>query len=116
MSATYHVTAGPSAASALTRRDALRLLAAQMVLAAAGCSKPDEEILPYVRMPEQIVPGEPLRFATTLPLGGYGRGALVTVVDGRPVKIEGNPDHPASLGSTDVFAEASILSLYDPDR
>src|SRR5689334_16270040 len=113
MTASHHMKAGQTGASTLTRRDALRLLPAQMALAAAGCSRPDEEIVPYVNMPEQILPGEPLRFATTLPLGGYGRGALVTVIDGRPVKIEGNPDHPASLGSTDVFAEASILSLYD---
>jgi Anaerobic dehydrogenases, typically selenocysteine-containing len=81
-----------------------------------ACSKPDEEILPYVRMPENLVAGEPLRFATTLPLGGYGRGVVCISVDGRPIKIEGNALHPASLGSTDAFAEASIFGLYDPDR
>ena len=58
----------------------------------------------------------PLRFATTLPLAGYGRGVIVTSVEGRPIKIDGNPRHPASLGATDVFAEAAVLSLYDPDR
>ena len=61
-------------------------------------------------------PGEPLKFATTLPLAGIGRGVVVTSIDGRPIKIEGNPRHPASLGATDVFAEAAVLSLYDPDR
>ena len=60
--------------------------------------------------------GVPLRFATALPLAGYGRGVIVTSIEGRPIKIDGNPRHPASLGSTDVFAEASVLSLYDPDR
>ena len=69
-----------------------------------------------MRMPERVAPGEPLRFATTLPLGGYGRGVVGISVDGRPIKIEGNPLHPASLGSTDVFAEAAVFSLYDPDR
>src|SRR5919206_433531 len=102
--------------TAFTRREALRLLVAQMALAVSACSKPDEEILPYVRMPERVTPGVPLRFATTLPLGGYGRGVVGVSVDGRPIKIEGNPLHLASQGSTDVFAEAAVLSLYDPDR
>ncbi|MEZ5786442.1 MAG: 4Fe-4S dicluster domain-containing protein [Xanthobacteraceae bacterium] len=101
---------------AFTRRDALRLLAAQMAVTLAGCGKPDQEIVPYVRKPERVVPGEPLRFATSLPLTGYARGVLAISIDGRPIKIEGNPLHPASLGATDVFAEAAVLSLYDPDR
>jgi molybdopterin-containing oxidoreductase family iron-sulfur binding subunit len=67
-------------------------------------------------MPEEMVPGEALKFATTLALSGFGRGVIVTSIDGRPIKVEGNPRHPASLGATDVFAEASVLSLYDPDR
>ncbi len=67
-------------------------------------------------MPERVVPGEALKFATTLSLSGYGRGVIVTSIDGRPIKVEGNPRHPASLGATDVFAEATVLSLYDPDR
>ena len=98
------------------RRDALRLLAAGMTAALAGCGKPEEEIVPYVRMPERLIPGEAVRYATALPLSGYGRGVLVTAVDGRPIKVEGNPRHPASGGATDVFAEADILGLYDPDR
>ena len=96
------------------RREALQLLAANMALIAAGCSKPEEEIVPYVTMPERLVPGVPLKFATALPLGGYARGVLVTSHEGRPTKIEGNPRHPASLGSTDIFAEADIFNLYDP--
>ena len=102
--------------SEMSRRGALKLLAGQMALLAAGCSKPREEIVPYVRMPERMVPGIPLQFATTLELGGYGRGVVCTSFEGRPIKIEGNPLHPASLGATDVFAEAAIFSLYDPDR
>jgi molybdopterin-containing oxidoreductase family iron-sulfur binding subunit len=100
----------------LTRRNALQVFAAHMALSLAACGKPDEQVLPYVRMPEGLVPGEPKRFATTLPLSGFGRGVLAVSVDGRPIKIEGNPSHPASLGATDPFLEASVLSLYDPDR
>jgi molybdopterin-containing oxidoreductase family iron-sulfur binding subunit len=100
----------------LSRRTALKLLAGQMALLASGCSRPREEIVPYVRMPERLVPGVPLQFATTLDLGGFGRGVLCTSIEGRPIKVEGNPQHPASLGATDPFAEAAVLSLYDPDR
>ncbi|WP_426435556.1 4Fe-4S dicluster domain-containing protein [Bradyrhizobium genosp. P] len=103
-------------AVALNRRQALGLLASGITSGLAACSKPAEAIIPYVSMPERVVPGEPLKFATTLALSGFGRGAIVTSIDGRPIKIEGNPRHPASLGATDVFAEAVVLSLYDPDR
>ncbi|WP_158668231.1 4Fe-4S dicluster domain-containing protein [Bradyrhizobium guangdongense] len=106
----------PARRSKLNRRQALGLLASGMASSLAACSKPDEQILPYVRMPERIVPGEPLKFATTLGLAGIGRGVIVTSIDGRPIKVEGNPRHPGSLGATDVFAEAAVLSLYDPDR
>ncbi len=100
----------------LSRRNAIKALAGGVAVGLAGCSRPDEEIVPYVDMPERLVPGVPLRFATTLELSGYGRGALATSIEGRPIKIEGNPRHPASLGSTDVFMQAEVLSLYDPDR
>ena len=96
------------------RRHTLKLLATAMVT--ASCSPPDEPIVPYVDMPEGLVAGEPRRFATSLSLSGYGRGFLGICIDGRPIKIEGNPGHPFSLGATDVFAEAQVLSLYDPDR
>ena len=109
---------------ALSRRTALQALAAGVASLAAGCSKPDETVvaeetleeLPYVHLPEGLVPGLTQRYATALPLAGYGRGAWVTSFEGRPIKVEGNPRHPASLGATDVFAQAEILSLYDPDR
>jgi molybdopterin-containing oxidoreductase family iron-sulfur binding subunit len=72
--------------------------------------------VPYVRAPEAVVPGKPLFFATAVPLGGYATGVVVESHMGRPIKVEGNPDHPASLGATDAFAQASVLELYDPDR
>jgi Fe-S-cluster-containing dehydrogenase component len=107
---------GSATQAGFSRRDALRLLAAGVTSGLAACGRPDQEIVPYIRMPEGIVPGEPLKFASALPLSGYGRGVVVTSIDGRPIKVEGNPRHPASLGATDVFAEAAVLSLYDPDR
>ena len=108
----------------LSRRAALQALAAGVASLAPGCSRPDESIvaketleeLPYVHLPEGLVPGLTQHYATALPLAGYGRGALVASFEGRPIKAEGNPRHPASLGATDVFAQAEILSLYDPDR
>src|SRR5689334_25361678 len=105
----------PPVTSTLSRRQAaLALLASAASLTA--CGKPDEEIIPYVEQPERVVPGVPLRFATSLALNGYGRGVIATSYEGRPTKIEGNAAHPASLGATDVFAEGAVLSLYDPDR
>ncbi|HSN87607.1 MAG TPA: TAT-variant-translocated molybdopterin oxidoreductase, partial [Thermoanaerobaculia bacterium] len=104
--------------SGFSRRRFLQLSSASMALAGlTGCTKqPIEKIVPYVRQPEQIIPGKPLFFATALTLSGYATGVLAESHEGRPTKVEGNPDHPASLGATDVFAQASILTLYDPDR
>ena len=98
------------------RREALTLLWAGAAAALAGCGRPREEIIPYVDVPQGVVPGEAQRYATTLTLGGYGRGVLATAIDGRPIRVEGNPAHPASLGATDVFAEAAVLDLFDPFR
>jgi len=99
------------------RRHLLKLMAASAALAGAGCSgPPPEKILPYVHDPEYRAPAEPFFYATALSLGGYARGVLVKNVDGRPIKVEGNPHHPASLGGTDIFAQASILDLWDPAR
>lgn len=100
------------------RRDFLKFMGASLALAGVGgcaVNKP-EEIVPYVEAPEQIIPGKPLFYATAVSLGGYATGVLVETHMGRPTKIEGNPDHPASLGATDAFAQAEILGLYDPDR
>jgi molybdopterin-containing oxidoreductase family iron-sulfur binding subunit len=100
----------------IDRRGALRLLAAGMSAAMARCAPPNELTNPYVSGPLTTDPGALSRYATTLLLAGYGRGALALVRDGRPIKLEGNPHHPASLGATDMFAEAAILDLYDPQR
>ena len=101
-----------------SRRNFLRMMGASIALAGmAGCTKePQERIVPYVRPPANVVPGRPLHFASAMPIRGVGTGVLVTSREGRPIKIEGNPDHPDSLGATNVFMQASILSLYDPDR
>ena len=100
------------------RRGFLKLMGASLALAGvSACTRqPDEEIVPYVRQPEEEVPGKPLFFATAMPMNGAGLGLLVESHEGRPTKIEGNPDHPSSRGATDLFAQASILNLYDPDR
>jgi MoCo/4Fe-4S cofactor protein with predicted Tat translocation signal len=103
------------------RRGFLKLMGASLALAGlSACSASpaptDEKIVPYVKAPEEVVPGKPLFFATAMPLGGYATGLLAESHMGRPTKVEGNPQHPASLGATDAFAQASVLGLYDPDR
>ena len=102
----------------VNRRDVLKLMAASAAMAGlSACTKlPTEKIVPYVRAPEEIIPGKPLFYATSMPLQGVATGLLVESHMGRPTKIEGNPDHPGSLGGTDVFTQASVLDLYDPDR
>jgi molybdopterin-containing oxidoreductase family iron-sulfur binding subunit len=102
----------------LDRRELMKVMAASAAFAGlTGCTKlPTQQIVPYVKQPEQIVPGKPLFYATAVTLGGVATGVLVESHMARPTKIEGNPDHPASLGASDAFAQASILGLYDPDR
>src|SRR5262249_38654830 len=73
-------------------------------------------IVPYVKQPTGLTPGKARYYATTMALGAHAIGLLVESHEGRPTKIEGNPDHPASLGATNAFAQAAILGLYDPDR
>jgi MoCo/4Fe-4S cofactor protein with predicted Tat translocation signal len=100
------------------RRNFLKLAAASLAFAGVtACTKqPKEVIVPYVRQPEEFVPGLPLYYATAMQMGGVGTGLLVTSHLGRPTKIEGNPDHPGSLGASDYFQQASVLTMYDPDR
>jgi molybdopterin-containing oxidoreductase family iron-sulfur binding subunit len=102
----------------LSRREFWGLAGASFALAGfTGCTRqPDEKIVPYVEQAEQMIPGKPLYFATAMPQPGGAIGLLVESHLGRPTKVEGNPLHPASLGATDAFAQASILGLYDPDR
>jgi molybdopterin-containing oxidoreductase family iron-sulfur binding subunit len=108
----------PQMLDPLARRTFLKLMGASLALAGvSACTRqPTEKVFPYVQAPELIVPGEPLYFATAMPLGGIATGLLVESHMGRPTKVEGNPDHPASLGATDLFCQASVLGLYDPDR
>ncbi|MGB7309858.1 MAG: TAT-variant-translocated molybdopterin oxidoreductase [Candidatus Acidiferrales bacterium] len=100
------------------RRDVLKLMAASAAMAGLGaCTKlPTEKIVPYVHPPEEIIPGRPLFYATSIPQSGVAAGVLVESHMGRPTKMEGNPEHPGSLGGTDVFTQGSILNMYDPDR
>ena len=101
-----------------SRRAFMKLGAASLALAGVtGCSRtPLEKIVPYVDGPSQATYGKPVYFASAHVRDGYAAGTLVATHMGRPTKIEGNPLHPASLGATDVFAQASILDLYDPER
>ncbi len=104
----------------ITRRNFLKLAGASLALAGlTGCSirHPRGKIVPYVRLPEQIIPGKPLFFATAHPFGGYGQGVLAESDEGRPTKVDGNGLHPATPGgASDIYMQASILNMYDPDR
>ena len=108
----------PDFLSADSRRAFLKLMAASLALAGVtACTKqPPEMIVPYVRQPPDFTPGLPLFFATAMPYGGAGVGLLVESHLGRPTKVEGNPDHPASLGASSFIHQASLLMMYDPDR
>jgi MoCo/4Fe-4S cofactor protein with predicted Tat translocation signal len=105
----------------VSRRGFLKVMGASLGLAGltatTGCVRlPLEPIVPYVRQPEGVIPGRPVYYATASTLGGYASPLLVESHLGRPTKVEGNDLHPASLGGTDIFAQASLLGLYDPDR
>jgi molybdopterin-containing oxidoreductase family iron-sulfur binding subunit len=101
----------------VTRRDMMRLLGASLSLAGiAGCRRPVEEIVPYVTAPEEIVPGVPRYYATTMPFRRSAYGLIVESHEGRPTKIEGNPSHPSTSGASSTRVQASVLGLYDPDR
>jgi len=109
--------------SGMSRRSFIQLMGATLALSGAGLAgcaptgRPSEEqILPYARLPEEMIPGIPLFFASSMNLGGYMTGLLIETHQGRPTRIEGNPQHPASLGATDVFTQGAILDLYNPDR
>src|SRR5215475_15989288 len=102
------------------RRTFLKLMGASLALAGlSGCViQPPEKVIPYVRQPEEETPGKGIYFATAFSLGGIATPLLVRSNEGRPTKVEGNPDHPSNGGSsaTDIFSQASVLTLYDPDR
>jgi Fe-S-cluster-containing dehydrogenase component/anaerobic selenocysteine-containing dehydrogenase len=105
----------------LDRRAVMKLLAAGAGLAGLGsiaaCMEaPSKRIMPRVEQPPELVPGVPLEYATSMVIDGFATGLLVTTYEARPTKVEGNPDHPASLGATSQLHQASVLELYDPDR
>ncbi|HZD05665.1 MAG TPA: hypothetical protein VE173_12135, partial [Longimicrobiales bacterium] len=102
----------------LDRKSFLELLAAGVAAATAqGCTAPPRElVVPYVEQPPEVTPGVPVRYATAFALDGFATGILASTREGRPVKIEGNPLHPASLGGSGVFEQACLYHLYDPDR
>ncbi|MFQ5568820.1 MAG: TAT-variant-translocated molybdopterin oxidoreductase [Rhodothermales bacterium] len=107
-------TEAPGGAS---RRQFLQLMGASMALAGlSACRRPVQPILPYARKPEEVIPGIPLFYATAMPFRGVVQSLLVESHEGRPTKVEGNPEHPMGGGATGLFEQASILALYDPDR
>ena len=105
--------------SSVDRRGFMKLLGASLALAGlTSCVRPyyQDKFAPYVKAPEELVPDEPLYFASALTYGGYAQGVVVESYQGRPTKVEGNPDHPDSLGHTSAQMQANTLTLYDPDR
>jgi MoCo/4Fe-4S cofactor protein with predicted Tat translocation signal len=110
--------AAQSSKHGLNRREVLKLMAASAALSGlTACTKlPTEKIVPYVRAPEEVIPGKPLFYATSMVDRGVAIGLLVESQMGRPTKVEGNPDHPGSRGASNIFCQASVLTLWDPDR
>ena len=101
----------------LTRRNFLTLMSASIALAGlTACRRPVEKIVPFVKAPEEMIPGIPEYYASTLPLGTAAYGVVVESHEGRPTKIEGNEKHPSTLGHSNTWMQASVLDLYDPDR
>jgi MoCo/4Fe-4S cofactor protein with predicted Tat translocation signal len=102
----------------LDRRNFLKMAAASLALAGlTACTKqPVREILPYIKQPTELVLGEPLYYATSMVLGGFATGVLAKSREGHPIKVDGNPEHPSTLGGSSVWLQTSILNLYDPDR
>jgi Fe-S-cluster-containing dehydrogenase component/anaerobic selenocysteine-containing dehydrogenase len=101
----------------VSRRGLLGAMAATFALVGAeGCRRPIEKIVPYTRMPEDVIPGVPSHYATVIQRRGDAVGLVVESHEGRPTKIEGNESHPSSLGAADMVSQATILELYDPER
>lgn len=103
---------------AVSRRGFLKVMGASLALAGmAGCTKqPDEPIFPYIKQPEDLVLGKPMFFATAYPFPTGAIPVLIKSDSFRPIKVEGNPEHPISRGKSDAFSQATLLDLYDPDR
>ena len=109
----------PEGAAGLDRREFVRLMGAATALAGlggAGCRKPQSQLVPYTKNVEWVIPGKALLYATAMPWREGAVPLVVTTYEGRPTKLDGNPLHPHSHGTSDVWTQASILDLYDPDR
>ena len=103
--------------SNLSRRNFLSLVAASVALASLeGCKKPVQKIIPYVEAHPGTIPGIRKEYATTMPFKNNVVGLVIENHDERPIKVFGNDNHPTSLGKSNVFSQASILDMYDPDR
>jgi MoCo/4Fe-4S cofactor protein with predicted Tat translocation signal len=103
--------------SGLSRRRFLQIMSASLAMATlAGCRWPEEKIVPFAKREPGVAPGTPMQFATTMELGAVALSVLATSYDGRPIKIDGNPEYKLNGKATNVFAQASVLDLYDPDR
>jgi len=103
--------------SDVSRRSFLRIMGASIALAGfAACRRPVQKILPYTKQPEDIVQGEPIYYASAMPFQDVLTGLVVEAHEGRPTKVEGNTEHPSSHGNTNIYGQAAILNLYDPDR
>ncbi|TGY90617.1 4Fe-4S dicluster domain-containing protein [Marinicauda algicola] len=107
---------GPDVKAGASRRDVLRFSSLAAMAAAAGCGEPPETAVPYIAEPDGVTPGEARHYASGIMVSGIVQPVLATVREGRPITLAGNPQHPASGGAIDAFAQAAILSLYDPER
>jgi Fe-S-cluster-containing dehydrogenase component len=107
---------GADVLEGISRRNFVQLLGTTLAVGGTACYRPRQKIVPYVRRPVEVTPGNPLHFASAYSLEGYGTGILVESHAGRPTKVEGNPDHPDSLGTSGLHEQALTLGLYDPDR
>ena len=100
-----------------SRRTILKLMAASFGMAGlVACSRPEIHFAPQARGQEDYVPGSPYHYTTAMVINGQATGLVIKTFDGRPVKVEGNPDHPSSLGAATALMQASVLDIYDPDR
>lgn len=103
--------------SGVTRRDFLTIMGASMAMASFACARrPVNKIIPYVVQPQELTPGVPLFYASTLKLRGQAHGVLIKTREGRPIKLEGNESHPINQGALGIEGQAAVLNLYDPDR
>ncbi len=103
----------------VARREFMQLIGASLALAGASACftrPPDERMVPYTKTPPEITPGNPLHYASGMTFAGHTSGLLITAREGRPIKVEGNPQHPVNQGAAGVFEQAFLLSLYDPQR